>query len=121
MTTIREDPLSRELYRERLRDLESTLSGRITREMQRGRDGFLDVAADAGEHGVADETALEGFSEADTNSTMLVQVREALGRLDAGTFGRCVMDDGAIEPARLEAAPWVRYCLKHQTAVEAGS
>jgi DnaK suppressor protein len=113
--------MSNEHYRRRLLDLEKELSARIDREAQQGRDQFLDVAADTGDASVADEVAAEDFTEADANSTTLAQVREALARMDAGTFGRCIVDGGPIEPARLEAVPWARYCLKHENALEEGS
>jgi RNA polymerase-binding transcription factor DksA len=113
--------MSNDQYRSRLLDLEKELSTRIGREVQHGRDQFIDVAADAADAGVATEEAAETFAEADTDSTMLTEVREAIGRIDAGTFGKCAVDGGPIEPARLEAVPWSRYCLKHQQAREEGS
>ena len=45
---------------------------------------------------------------------MLQQVRDALTRVDAGTFGRCIVDGGPIEEKRLDAMPWTPYCLKHE-------
>lgn len=113
--------MNQQQYRRRLLDLEKVLSTRIDREAQHGREQLLEVAADTADASVADEGAAEDFTEADMNSTTLTQVREALARLDTGTFGRCVVDGGPIEPARLEAAPWAKYCLKHQNALEEGS
>jgi RNA polymerase-binding transcription factor DksA len=49
------------------------------------------------------------------------QVREALGRVAAGTFGTCVVDGGPIEEARLEAVPWTPYCLKHERRLAAAT
>jgi DnaK suppressor protein len=112
--------MDNEHYRRSLLDLEKELSARIDREAQYGREQFIDVAADTGDVSAADEAAAADFTEADADSTMLTQVREAIGRLDAGNFGRCVVDGGPIEPARLEAAPWSPYCLKHQKAREEG-
>jgi RNA polymerase-binding transcription factor DksA len=113
--------MNNEQYRRRLLDLEKELSARINREAQLGRDQFHDVAGDTADASVADADAAEDFAEVDRDSTMLREVRDALGRLDAGTFGRCTVDGGPIEPARLAAAPWSRYCLKHQQAREEGS
>jgi RNA polymerase-binding transcription factor DksA len=48
-------------------------------------------------------------------------VRDALRRIEAGTFVTCTVDGGPIEPQRLEASPWVPYCLKHQEQLEANS
>ena len=60
----------------------------------------------------------EEFTEAEHNSAMLQQVREALGRVADGTFGRCIVDGGPIEERRLEAVPWTPYCLKHEQRLE---
>jgi len=46
-------------------------------------------------------------------------VEEALARIDAGTYGLCVVDGESIDAKRLEAMPWTPYCLKHQTSLEA--
>jgi DnaK suppressor protein len=45
-------------------------------------------------------------------------VRDALKRIEEGTFGKCVVDGGAIEEKRLNAVPWTPYCLKHEQLLE---
>jgi len=110
-----------ERYRQRLLALETTLSNRTAREVTLGRDKLIDTAADAGEASVADESESEDFSEAELDVTVLKQVREALRRIQNGTYGQCVVDGGPIEPQRLEAMPWAPYCLKHQSLLEAAS
>lgn len=70
------------------------------------------------EQELAREVRDEYFSRAEADTDVLTQVREALGRIDAGTFGRCVVDGEPIEPKRLEAAPWTRYCAWHQNEAE---
>ena len=42
---------------------------------------------------------------------VLADVREALQRIDAGTYGRCVSCGQPIHPERLEAIPQTRHCL----------
>ena len=110
--------MNSEHYRKRLEDLKQTLVARIGREKLQGRGQFIDVPADIGDVSVAEESAAEEFSAAAVNTRMLGQVREALQRIDGGTFGRCIVDDGPIEAARLEAMPWTPYCLRHQQALE---
>jgi DnaK suppressor protein len=110
-----------ERYRQRLLALETTLSNRTTREVTLGREQLIDTAADAGEASVADESESEDFSEAELDATTLGQVREALQRIQNGTYGECVIDGEPIEPKRLEAMPWTPYCLKHQNLLEAAS
>lgn len=50
----------------------------------------------------------------DRNSTFLRQVREALGRIDAGTFGICVDCEEIINPKRIVAIPWASTCIACQ-------
>ena len=50
---------------------------------------------------------------------LLVQVRDALGRLDDGTYGKCENCGESIDPARLEALPYVTLCLRCQQRLEA--
>ena len=101
-------------YKQRLLNLEKTLSARTGRAVAEGRGEFIDGAHDAGDASVADEVASEQFTEAEQDSATLQQVRDALTRLDAGTFGKCIVDGGPIEEQRLDAVPWTSYCLKHE-------
>src|SRR6476620_9658598 len=95
-----------ERYRQRLLALETTLANRTAREVTIGREQLIDTAADAGDASVADESESEDFSEAELDATTLGQVREALQRIQNGTYGECVIDGEPIEPKRLEAMPW---------------
>jgi hypothetical protein len=67
-------------YKQRLLDLEKTLSARIGQEADQGRREFIDSAHDVGDASVADEVASEEFTEAEHNADVLQQVRDALGR-----------------------------------------
>ncbi len=110
-----------QIYKRRLVDLEARLSGRAAREANLGREQLIDTAADAGDASVADEAESEDFTEAELDATVLQQVRDALRRIDEGTYGRCVVDGGPIEPGRLDAEPWTPYCIRHQKLLEDAS
>jgi DnaK suppressor protein len=110
-----------ERYKQQLQELEAQLSARATREVSTGRDQRIDTAADTGDTSVADELQSEAFTFAERDATMLQQVRDALRRIEEGTYGRCVVDGEPIEPKRLEAMPWTPYCLKHEQRREAAS
>ena len=108
-------------YKQRLLEMEQTLSGRIGREADQGRGEFIDSAHDAGDASVADEVSSEQFTEAEHDANVLQQVRDALRRIADGTFGACIVDGGPIEEQRLEGVPWTPYCLKHETRLEAAT
>jgi DnaK suppressor protein len=116
--SVVENIMNIEHYKQRLLDLEKTLSARIGQEADQGRDKFIDSAHDVGDASVADEVASEQFSEAEHNSAVLQQVREALGRVADGTFGKCIVDGAPIETRRLEAVPWSPYCVDHARRLE---
>jgi DnaK suppressor protein len=54
----------------------------------------------------------------DRNAKLLRQVRAALGRIDAGTFGICLDCDEEISMKRLAAMPWSGSCISCQEAAD---
>ena len=48
----------------------------------------------------------------DRERTQLRQVEEALGRLNAGTYGTCLSCGRVVAPERLEAIPWAATCIE---------
>ncbi len=50
---------------------------------------------------------------------MLAEVREALRRLDEGTYGICQACGSAIDAARLDVLPYASLCLRCQVRAEA--
>ncbi len=98
----------RELLENERRQLQSELS-----ELGFGDGGGLDydpnfadssqVTAERGEAGV-----LAGQLQETLNEVAL-----ALRRLEDGTYGRCEVCGEPIEPARLEAMPATKFCIKH--------
>lgn len=113
--------MSVQKYKQQLLDLESRLVAHATRERTQAREQTADGPRDTADESVADEGASEGFSEAELDGRVLLEVREALQRIEDGTFGRCESDGDPIEPKRLDAVPWARYCVKHQTELESAS
>jgi DnaK suppressor protein len=60
------------------------------------------------------------FSLSDTERTTLLQIENALRRMDEGTYGRCANCGQAINVLRLEAVPWARFCIDCQEMAEKG-
>jgi len=52
------------------------------------------------------------------DSARLLEVRSALRRINAGTFGFCVGCDENINPKRLAAVPWASFCIVCQEAMD---
>ncbi len=105
--------LNIESYKQRLLAEERELLERMRRAQEAAREASTDIE-DWGDEVVIDELEDEQFAEASTDWALLKQVRDALKRIEDGTFGKCVVDGGPIEEKRLEAEPWTPYCVKHQ-------
>ena|ERR1035438_9340580 len=103
-----------EHYRQRLRDKERELLSDIARLEAEARDsGEVEVRDSTDDATVAQGTS-ESLQESTMASQTLTQVRDALARIENGTYGTCTACGRQIEPARLEAVPWALYCLEDQ-------
>ena len=56
-----------------------------------------------------DDEALDGVERAALED--IARIRQAIARLDAGTYGLCVACGDAIPAARLEAVPTATRCI----------
>jgi RNA polymerase-binding transcription factor DksA len=71
--------------------------------------------ADLGSEVLEREIDLSLLAEADE---ILAEIADAERRLAAGVYGQCETCHEPIPRERLEAIPWARRCLTHQTPVE---
>ena len=60
------------------------------------------------------------FALSDTERQMLLEIEDALKRLDGGQYGTCLNCSDDIPKARLRAVPWTRYCIDCQEQAEQG-
>ena len=60
------------------------------------------------------------FSLSDAERTTLLQIENALLRMDEGSYGRCANCGQTINVLRLEAVPWARFCIDCQELAEKG-
>ena len=60
---------------------------------------------------VSRRDALQAQGTSEATQLELRDVEEALLRIDAGTWGRCLKCGGAIGRDRLRAVPDARFCL----------
>ena len=67
----------------------------------------------------AQQSSAEALEEVTLESETLEQVEDALKRVAAGTYGKCIICGRTIPPARLEAIPWTPYCLEDQEKLDA--
>lgn len=109
-----------EYYRTLLQNEERRLLGMIRRKKENVRSIGGDSVPDAGDASYEDEVREEQAREAENASDRLKEVRLALARIDAGTFGLCEKGGEHIDKKRLEAIPWTRYCSAHEAEAATG-
>src|SRR5215475_9458758 len=74
-------------------------------------DDICDAAADESERGLS-------FVTARATQASIMDVLEAIRRIERGTYGICELTGKPIEPERLNAIPWTRYSLEGQHELE---
>jgi DnaK suppressor protein len=102
-----------EHYRQRLLAVhQETLTrlGRAVASVTEPNDG---IPHDTGDESSSGDLRYQQLAQAEAARTLLNEVRDALDRIENGTFGRCAEDGEPIEEDRLEAVPWAAYCQRH--------
>lgn len=108
----------RKLEEEKLR-LEELLSHFAHREDEGSKENFRTDFPNVGDS--ADENAFEvemyetQLGEEKTLEARLSKVNAALSRIEAGTYGKCVVGGEEIEEARLRVAPEADTCVTHSS------
>ncbi len=105
------------LLREIERDVRSDLQLRIRRgRTERTTDGLDDL-----EHTDADSVEDLAFSILQMRAELVARIGQALERLGAGRYGRCVECDEDIPVKRLRALPVAIRCLSCESRREFGA
>ncbi|HXG85325.1 MAG TPA: TraR/DksA C4-type zinc finger protein [Pyrinomonadaceae bacterium] len=85
-----------------------------------------DLSVDASETPDPVDLAVRNYSKnvmlavSENESNQLLMINEALTRIGDDEYGDCQNCENPINPKRLAAVPWARYCLNCQELVEQG-
>jgi DnaK suppressor protein len=109
-----------EIFRKRLEERQQSLRKTVSRTEEDGRVADQDSAQDIADRAANSYTKEFLFSQSNNDRQLLQMVETALQRIRAGTFGECVSCGNEINPKRLEAVPWTRYCIECQEKMEKG-
>ncbi len=101
-------------YKRILAAKERDLLAEIARHEAEARESSEDVLPDPADRATTNEVQEVALQESTLAWQTLQQVRDALQRIEDGSFGKCVDCGRPIEPARLEAVPWTPYCIEDQ-------
>jgi RNA polymerase-binding transcription factor len=113
-------PHTRSVYEQKLRQQQQLLERTMKAAVEQGRDTGLDDAQDVADQAVASYQKEFLFSQGTTGHAQMQLVRQALERLEDGSFGACQQCGQAIGTKRLEALPWTPYCIRCQEKIENG-
>ena len=103
-----------ERFKQRLRDKERELLSDVTRL---GGEAWVSGEAEVRDYtdaATSSQGTAESLQEDTLASQTLIQVQDALHRIEDGAYGKCIACGRQIEAARLEAIPLAPYCLEDQ-------
>ncbi|HEY6253055.1 MAG TPA: TraR/DksA family transcriptional regulator [Candidatus Angelobacter sp.] len=109
-----------ESFKKKLEERQQALRKAVSRTEEDGRIADQDSAQDIADRAASSYTKEFLFSQSNNERQLLQMVETALQRLREGVFGECVNCGNEINPKRLEAVPWTRYCIACQEKLEQG-
>jgi len=104
--------------RERQSILRDEINKALTAQGQQALDELRGQGHDRGDESVADMLADLNIAALSAEADELENTEQALLRIDAGTYGRCLDCQVDISRERLEAFPVAKRCLDCQTKHE---
>lgn len=109
-----------EQFKKRLEERQQSLRKAVSRTEEDGRIADQDSAQDIADRAANSYTKEFLFSVSNNDRQLLNMVESALQRIREGSFCECVSCGNEINPKRLEAVPWTRYCIACQEKKEQG-
>jgi DnaK suppressor protein len=109
-----------EQFKKRLEDRQVELRRMVSSRQQDGRNQGEDVAQDIADKAASSYNKEFLFTQSTNERQMLGMVDSALARIREGNFGECISCGNEINPKRLDAVPWTRYCIECQEKLEKG-
>lgn len=107
-------------FKKQLEQRQHDLRKVVTRTQEDGRIADSEAAQDIADRAANSYTKEFLFAQSNNDRQLLGMVENALGRIREGSFGECIHCGNEINPKRLEAVPWTRYCIQCQEKVEKG-
>lgn len=109
-----------EKYRRLLEEKKSALSAEIAKTRSAEEETTEESTQDIADKAVSSYTREFLYSLTDGERNTLLQIDDALGRIEDGTYGFCLNCGTAMTEKRLNAVPWAPYCLDCQELSEKG-
>ena len=107
-------------FKKRLEAEERELLEGMVQHKKEARESVEREVRDPMDQVVASEGAEKQFQLATSDWRIIEEIRAALERIENGTSGICLDCGRRIDPARLDAIPWTRYCADDQNRHDRG-
>ena len=106
--------MDKEGYRQRLLKREQELLEQTSKREEEGREVRSAEVEDPIDYVTSSEGKAANFHLSTSSYQQLAQVKDALQRIDEGTYGVCIDCGRKIPAPRLDAVPWTPYCAEDQ-------
>lgn len=113
-------PEDLDFYRARLEEKRTQILSLYNAEARHGQESNEDGTEDLVDRANNAYSRELSFSISDSERALLMEVEDALDRLQSGEFGICQHSRRPIPAERLRAVPWARYCIESQELYEKG-
>ena len=122
-STVRAPKLTKkelEKYRRLLEEKKTSLSADLAKARDAEEETTEESTQDIADKAVSSYTREFLYSLSDTDRTTLLQIDEALDRIDEGTYAQCDNCSTPMLEKRLMAVPWTPFCIDCQELAEKG-
>ena len=109
-----------EKYRRLLEEKKATLSVDIAKTRSAEEETSEELTQDIADKAVSSYTREFLYSLTDGERSTLLQIDDAIARIDDGSYGFCVNCGQVMAETRLTAVPWAPYCVDCQELSEKG-
>jgi DnaK suppressor protein len=109
-----------EKFRRLLEEKKATLSSDLAKTRSAEEETTEEATQDIADKAVSSYTREFLYSLTDGERSTLLQIDDAIGRIDDGTYGMCINCGQTMAERRLTAVPWAPYCVDCQELAEKG-
>ena len=109
-----------EKYRRLLEEKKASLSSDLAKTRSAEEETTEESTQDIADKAVSSYTREFLYSLTDGERSTLLQIDDAIGRIDDGAYGLCINCAQPISEKRLTAVPYAPYCVDCQELAEKG-
>lgn len=109
-----------EKYRRLLLEKNNALSAELAKTRNAEAEATDELTQDMADKAVSSYTREFLYSLNDTERNTLIQIDQALGRIEDGSYGFCLNCGVPMIEKRLNAVPWAPHCVDCQELAEKG-